>query len=129
MNFITNLFALFGILRFRTESIPVREMTYLFLVIGVALINSMMEFNDVLYGIILSNALIIVPAWVMEAFLTRNSYKKKEIVYDNMDDVFDGEEILKEKLSELTGYEIRKIKVTKVDLVRRMATIIIYFKI
>ena len=43
-------------------------------------------------GIILSNTLIIIPAWIMEAFLTRNSYIKKEIIYDNMDDVFDGEE-------------------------------------
>lgn len=128
LGFALGLFALFGILRFRTESIPVREMTYLFLVIGVAMINSLVNFQDVFNGIILSNTLIIIPAWIMEAFLTRNSYIKKEIIYDNMDDVFDGEEILKEKLSELTGYEIRKLKVTRVDLVRRMANITIYYK-
>ncbi|MEE4116958.1 MAG: DUF4956 domain-containing protein [Marinilabiliaceae bacterium] len=128
MGFALGLFALFGILRFRTESIPVREMTYLFLVIGVAMINSLVKFQDVFNGIILSNTLIILPAWILEAFLTRNSYRKKEIIYDNMDDVFDGEEILKEKLTELTGYEIRKLIITRVDLVRRMANITIYYK-
>ena len=128
LGFALGLFALFGILRFRTESIPVREMTYLFLVIGVAMINSLVNFQDVFNGIVLSNTLIVLPAWALEAFLTRNNFRKKEIVYDNMDDVFDGEENLKDKLMELTGYEIRKLKVTKVDLVRRHATITIYYK-
>ena len=128
LGFALGLFALFGILRYRTESIPVREMTYLFLVIGVAMINSLIPFNDVINGIILSNTLIVLPTWGLEAFLTRNNFRKKEIVYDNMDDVFDGEENLKDKLMELTGYEIRKLKVTKVDLVRRLATITIYYR-
>ena len=128
LGFALGLFALFGMLRFRTESIPVREMTYFFLVIGVAMINSLVAFQDVLIGIILYNTLIVLPAWALEAFLSRNSYRKKEIIYDNMDDIFDGEENLKEKISELTGYEIRKLKVSKVDLVRRSANIIIYYK-
>jgi len=128
LGFALGLFALFGILRFRTESIPVREMTYLFLVIGVAMINSLVNFNDILNGIVLSNALIVLPVWLLESFLTRNSYRKKEIIYDNMDDIFDGDENLREKITELTGYEIRRLKVTKVDLVRRSATIIIYYK-
>lgn len=128
LGFALGLFALFGMLRFRTESIPVREMTYFFLVIGVAMINSLVNFQDILVGIILSNTLIILPTWALEVFLTRNSYRKKEIIYDNMDDIFDGEENLKEKISELTGYEIRKLKVSKVDLVRRSANIIIYYK-
>lgn len=128
LGFALGLFALFGILRFRTESIPVREMTYLFLVIGIAMINSLVNFQDVLNGIILSNALVIIPTWILEAFICKNNFKKKEIVYDNMEDVFDGEEVLKDKLSELTGYKIRKVRVTKVDLVRRSAIIIIYYK-
>lgn len=128
LGFALGLFALFGILRFRTESIPVREMTYLFLVIGVAMINSLVNFQDVLNGIVLSNTLIIIPTWILEAFMCKHNYKKKEIVYDNMEDIFGGEEILKDKLSELTGYEIRKLRVTKVDLVRKSAVIIIYYK-
>ena len=128
LGFALGLFALFGILRFRTESIPVREMTYLFLVIGVALINSLVNFADILNGIIISNTLIIIPAWLLEAFLCKHSYKKKDIVYDKVEDIYDSDEVLKEKLQEITGYEIRKLRVNKIDMTRGVALITIYYK-
>lgn len=128
LGFALGLFALFGILRFRTESIPVREMTYLFLVIGVSMINSLVNFADILNGIILSNTLIIIPTWLLEAFLCQQSYKKKEIIYDNMEDVFKGDKYLKERLVELTGYEIRRIKIERIDMIKKAATVIIYYK-
>lgn len=128
LGFALGLFALFGILRFRTESIPVREMTYLFLVIGVALINSLVNFADILNGIVLSNTLIIIPAWLLEVFLCKHSYKKKDIVYDKVEDIYDSDEALKEKLQEITGYEIRKLRVNKIDMTRGVALITIYYK-
>jgi uncharacterized membrane protein len=128
LGFALGLFALFGILRFRTESIPVREMTYLFLVIGVAMINSLVNFADVLNGIILSNTMIIIPAWILEAFLCKHSYKKKEIIYDKVEDIYDNDETLKEKITEMTGYDIRRLKVTKIDMTRKVAFITIYYK-
>lgn len=128
LGFALGLFALFGILRFRTESIPVREMTYLFLVIGVAMINSLVNFADIFNGIILSNTLIVIPAWMMELFLCKHSYKKKDIIYNKIEDIYDGDEILKEKITEMTGYEIRRLKVTKIDMTRGVAFITIYYK-
>ncbi len=128
LGFALGLFALFGILRFRTESIPVREMTYLFLVIGVALINSLVNFADILNGIVLSNTLVIIPAWLLEAFLCKHSYKKKDIVYDKVEDIYDSDEVLKEKLTKITGYEIRKLRVNKIDMTRGVALITIYYK-
>lgn len=128
LGFALGLFALFGILRFRTESIPVREMTYLFLVIGVAMINSLVNFADILNGIILSNTLIVIPAWFLEMFLCKHSYKKKDIIYDKVEDIYDSDESLKQKLQELTGYEIRKLRVNKIDMTRGVAMITIYYK-
>lgn len=128
LGFALGLFALFGILRFRTESIPVREMTYLFLVIGVAMINSLVNFVDILNGIVLSNTLIIVPAWLLEAFLCKHSYKKKDIVYDKVEDIYASDEFLRKKMEEITGYEIRKLKVNKIDMTRGVAMITIYYK-
>ncbi len=128
LGFALGLFALFGILRFRTESIPVREMTYLFLVIGVAMINSLVNFVDILNGIVLSNTLIIVPAWLLEAFLCKHSYKKKDIVYDKTEDIYESDEFLKAKLEEITGYEIRRLRVNKIDMTRGVAMITIYYK-
>lgn len=129
LGFALGLFALFGILRFRTESIPVREMTYLFLTIGVSMINSLVNFIDPINGIILSNTLVIVPAWILEAFLCRNNVKKQEIVYDNLEDVFAGERVLIKKIQEITGYKIRKLRINKVDLTRKQANIMIYYKL
>lgn len=128
LGFALGLFALFGILRFRTESIPVREMTYLFIVIGIAMINSMVDFIDPINGIILSNTMIIVPAWILEAFLCRNNIKKQEIVYENIEDVFAGDAVLIKRISEITGYSIRKIRILRVDLMLKKATIMIYYK-
>jgi len=128
LGFALGLFALFGILRFRTESIPVREMTYLFIVIGVAMINALVNFMDPINGIVLSNTMIIVPAWILEAFLSRNIVKKQEIIYENLEDVFAGDEILGKRMGEITGYTIRKVRVLKVDLVAKKATIMIYYK-
>ena len=129
LGFALGLFALFGILRFRTESIPVREMTYLFLTIGISMINSLVNFIDPINGIILSNTLVIVPAWILEAFLCRNNVKKQEIVYDNLEDVFAGEKVLIKKIEEITGYKIRKIRINKVDISRKQASVMIYYKI
>ena len=129
LGFALGLFALFGILRYRTESIPVREMTYMFLVIGLAMVNSLVNFGNPVNGILLLNTLVIIPTWILEVFLRRHHVRKQEIVYDNIDDVYLAENDLIKKLKEFTGLEINKARVEKVDLVRKQANIIIYFKV
>jgi len=121
------LFALFGILRFRTQAIPVREMTYLFLVIAVSMINSLVEFSDPVNGIILYNTLILIPVWILEIFLCTNKHMRKEVIYNKLEDVFQGEEHLIKVLSELTGLKIVKIKIGKIDLERQQAILTVYY--
>ncbi len=122
------LFALFGILRFRTQAIPVREMTYLFLVIAVSMINSLVQFADPINGIILYNTFILLPVWILEIFLSTNKHMIKEITYHNLEDVYKGEEHLKTVLKELTGLKIIKVDIGKIDLVRQQATLTVYYK-
>lgn len=122
------LFAIFGILRFRTQAIPVREMTYLFLVIAVSMINSLVDFADPVNGIILYNTLIIIPIWILEIFLCTNKHMIKEIIYDKLEDVYQGEKHLKDILKELTGLNIIKVEIGKIDLVRQQATLTIYYR-
>ena len=93
------------------------------------MINSLVNFADILNGIILSNTLIVLPAWALEVFLSIHSYKKKDIIYDKVEDIFDEDNILKEKLTQQTGYEIRKLKVNKIDMTRGVAFITIYYKV
>lgn len=127
LGFALGLFALFGILRFRTESIPVREMTYMFLSIGIAMINSLVDFMDPINGIILSNTLVILPVWALESFLSRTSIGKQELVYDNLEDVYAGEEALAVKIEEKTGFKIRRIRITRIDMQAGKANITIYY--
>ncbi|MFO7754874.1 MAG: DUF4956 domain-containing protein [Bacteroidales bacterium] len=128
LGFALGLFALFGILRFRTQSIPVREMTYLFLVIGVSMINSLVNFSDPVNGIILYNTLIIIPVWILEIFLCTNRHMQKEIIYDKLDDVYQGEKHLAGILRELTGLNITRIKIGRIDLVKQQANLVIYYR-
>ena len=122
------LFALFGILRFRTQAIPVREMTYLFLVIAVSMINSLVDFADPVNGIIVYNTLILIPVWILEIFLCTNKRMKKEIVYDKLEDVYQGEEHLKVILTELTGLKITRVDIGKIDVVGQRATLTVYYR-
>jgi uncharacterized membrane protein len=127
LGFALGLFALFGILRFRTESIPVREMTYMFLSIGIAMINSLVDFMDPINGIILSNTLVILPVWALESFLSSTGIGKQELVYDNLEDVYAGEEALAVKIEEKTGFKIRRIRITRIDMQAGKANITIYY--
>jgi len=128
LGFALGLFALFGILRFRTESIPVREMTYLFLAIGLSIINSLVDFSDPVNGIILYNTLVLIPVWLLEIFLNKNRQKRKDIIYDKLEDVYKGEEYMKEILREKTGLDIFKVKIGKFDYFRNVANLTIYYK-
>ncbi|MCF8222558.1 MAG: DUF4956 domain-containing protein [Bacteroidales bacterium] len=128
LGFALGLFALFGILRFRTQSIPVREMTYLFLVIGVSMINSLVNFSDPVNGIILYNTLIIIPVWILEIFLCNNTHKQKEVVYDKLEDVYQGEKHLRTILKDITGLNIQKVKIGKIDFVKQQANLTVYYR-
>lgn len=128
LGFALGLFALFGILRFRTQSIPVREMTYLFLVIGVSMINSLVNFSDPVNGIILYNTLIIIPVWILEIFLCTNRHMQKEIIYDKLEDVYQGEKHLRTILKDITGLNIQKVKIGKIDFVKQQANLTVYYR-
>ncbi|MGM0528713.1 MAG: DUF4956 domain-containing protein [Bacteroidota bacterium] len=128
VGFALGLFALFGILRFRTQAIPVREMAYLFLVIAISMINSLVPFANPLNGIILYNSLILISVWILEIFLSTNKRVRKEIVYNNLEDVYKGEEHLITVLKELTGLNISKVNIGKIDLTRQQASLTVYYR-
>ncbi len=128
LGFALGLFALFGILRYRTESIPVREMTYLFLVIGISMINSLVNFIDPINGILLLNTLILLPTWIMEMFLTKSNIRKQELIYNVVEDAYLSEADLIVRLKQVTGLNIMKARVTKIDLKRHQVNIIIFYR-
>lgn len=119
------LFMIFGIMRYRTEMIPIREMTYLFTAIAMAVINGINTINDQL---ILANALIIALLAFIEYGLYRKRYSWRLVCYERI------ELIRPERRTELIadlelrlGHKVNRVEVGNVDFLRDVAYIKVYY--
>lgn len=76
LGFALGLFAIFAILRFRTETIRVKEMTYFFIIIGVSAINALSNNNTSLIELVFANVSILTLLFILEYYINRNSIKE-----------------------------------------------------
>jgi hypothetical protein len=123
------LFAIFTILRLRTTNVNIKDMAYMFTTIGLSVINSLKLLGFPLLGVIIINAIIIGSAYVLEEFLVKNSSESYSIVYRNLELLRSNKKqrLLKD-ISELTGKEVIKVKVRRVDYRSEIALLDIYYK-
>ncbi len=122
------LFAIFGIIRYRTDPIEIKEMTYLFVVIGVSVINSLANKKMSYAEIIGANAIIVLVLTILERYWTLKHETIKSIVYDNLGNIKpQNYSHLKSDLEERTGLNIHKISVGKIDFFKNVAQITIYY--
>lgn len=128
MGFALGLFAIFGIIRYRTEPIPIKEMTYLFIIIGVSVINALFGKNVGYAQIFLTNVIILLSFYILERFLTLRREETLEVYYDKVANIhlMKEEELLRD-LKELTGLNIRRYKINHVDYLRDTSKITLYF--
>jgi hypothetical protein len=122
------LFAIFGILRYRTIQISIKEMTYLFVVIGVSVINSLASKKVSYTDLLFVNAVVICMTWIAEIFLFRKPLKTHSIIYDKI------ELIKPEKRGELiadlecrTGLKIKRIEIGRISFLRDTVKILIFY--
>lgn len=127
------LFAVFSMLRYKTEEITIKDMTYLFLTIAIGLISAVTKIKDTadsmeylfLIGI---NAIILVITYLLE----RNIFIKKEnvntILYENLDMIKEGksDELLAD-LKLRTGFNIHRYSINKIDFLKNTVQIKIYY--
>lgn len=126
--FALGLFAIFGIIRYRTYAVPIREMTYLFIVITLAVINALAPLAASAIEIGLANLLIWVLAWVLERLWFVEHLATKVVVYDRIELLHEGRRAeLIADLEQRTGVSIVNIEIGKVDLLRDTANIKIHF--
>ncbi len=120
------LFGIFSIMRYRTDTMPVREMTYLFLLICLSVVNALastMTFAE----LIITDAIIVVSVWVCESRLKLEPCKL--IQYDRIELVKpECREELVADLEKRTGLDIIKVEVGGMDLLRDMAVLKVYYK-
>lgn len=128
LSLAVGLFAIFGILRFRTDPIPIKEMSYLFTGITISVINALSFDFFVLHQVLIANVLL----WTLLAFMERVFYKTKEsclpLLYDRLDLLApEKREDLLEDLRSRTGLDISEVKIKQFDLLKETAELVIYF--
>lgn len=121
------LFAVFSMLRYRTESLDITEMTYLFLSIAFGLLNALISANW--YEILLIDLLILGFIIVFESKWVANHESSKKIIYDRLDLLAKSDKTdLLLDLSKRTGYSVTKVEVDSMDLLKDVAMLVIYYK-
>ncbi|MEO9510951.1 MAG: DUF4956 domain-containing protein [Flavobacteriaceae bacterium] len=122
------LFAIFGIIRYRTDPIPIKEMTYLFVVIGVSVINSLANKKMSYSEIIGANFLIIAILFLIERYWALKQEESKSIIYENIENIKpENYETLKSDLENRTGLHINKVTIGEVDFLKDTAKVTIFY--
>jgi hypothetical protein len=132
------LFAIFGIMRFRTEAVPIREMTYLFMLIAVSVVNALSraEYHPKadywdgfgIVTIVFVNLVFLGMAWLFESSKLVSSSCSKYIKYDNVALIApDKREELKADLEKRTGLKIQRIEIGLVDFLKDACLIRIFY--
>lgn len=128
LGFALGLFAIFGIIRYRTDPIPIKEMTYLFLVIGVSVVNALSNKKVSHAELIFANLMIVFITYGMERIWLLRHETRKNITYEKID------LILPEKRAELladlkvrTGIDVIRVEIRRIDFLRDTANLRIFY--
>ena len=120
------MFGIFSIMRYRTDAMPVREMTYLFIVLCLSVVNALASTMPLL-ELLLTDLLIVFCVWVCEKYLKVEPCKL--IQYDRMELIKpERREDLMEDIKNRTGLDVIKIEVGGIDMLRDMAVLKVYYK-
>ncbi|MDX9727053.1 MAG: DUF4956 domain-containing protein [Bacteroidales bacterium] len=123
------LIAIFAVLRFRTRNFSLKDMSYIFATIGISVINSLKLVGFPVLGVIIFNLIIISTALLLEQFTLNHNTTNHSIVFGDLDllKTAKKQKMLKE-LTTLTGREVVRFKITKVDYKQNEAEIDIFYK-
>ena len=129
IGFALGLFAIFGIIRYRTNPIPIKEMTYLFIVIGISVINGLSNMNISYLELVFTNVITIIVIYLLERIWLIKSDFRKIIDYENTELVQPGrrEELIKD-LKERTKLDITKIEIGRINYIRDSVRIRIHYR-
>lgn len=128
LGFALGLFAIFGIIRYRTDPIPIKEMTYLFIVIGLSVMNALVNKKISFAEMAFANAAIVAATYGLEHVWLLRHESQKTVVYENIELVkAHRKDELHADLEQRTGLKINRIEVAKMDFLRDTANLLIYF--
>lgn len=122
------LFAIFGIIRYRTDAIPIKEMTYLFVVIGISVINALSGKDASHISMFFINLVLLILIYGFEYIWLLKHETSKLIIYEKIDLIKPEKRAeLKMDLESRTGLKINRITIGKIDFLRDTAQIFIHY--
>jgi hypothetical protein len=128
IGFALGIFAIFGIIRYRTEQVPIREMTYLFTITAISVINALsiqMSYTQM----VATNLVIILVIWGLEASRWLKHTNSKMVLYDRIQLILpEREKELIDDLKKRTGLDIIRVEVGHIDFSRDVAFIKVYYE-
>jgi len=126
IGFAFGLFAMFGILRYRTSTIPIKEMTYLFTAITLALVNAISPID---WTMGFMNLAILIFVFAMEKLWFANKEQSKRITYEKIDLIKEGKvEVIIADLRERTQMDVTRFEINSMNLVNDTAVLKVFYK-
>ena len=127
LGFALGLFAVFGILKYRTDPIPIREMTYLFVVIGIAVVNALANKKVSFAELFLTNAAILLCVWMLENWLFKNE-GHIDIIYERIEKIrTEDRQTLIEDVEKRTGLKVKRVDFIRIDFLKDVAYLRVYY--
>ena len=130
LGFALGLFAIFGIIRYRTDAIPIKEMTYLFIVIGISVINALANKKVSYVELAFTNAAIVFGLFLLEKRLMLKQEGSIRLIYEKIENIHDDKkDLIIADLKERTGINIKRYEIQKIDFLKDVADITLYFNV
>ncbi|MBU0764364.1 MAG: DUF4956 domain-containing protein, partial [Bacteroidetes bacterium] len=128
LGFALGLFAIFGIIRYRTNPIPIKEMTYLFVIIGISVINALANKKVSYVELLFTNVAIVVLIFILERVWLLKHESFKTVIYENIELIKPERYIeMKKDVEKRTGLKIRRIEVGRINFLNDTARLRIYY--
>lgn len=128
LGFAFGLFAMFSLLRYRTDPIPIKEMTYLFIVIGISVMNSLSSKKVSYFELILTNAAIVGITYGLEKVWLKRHESTMRVIYEKIELIKpENHELLLKDLRERTGLDIHRYRITRINFLRDIARIDVFY--
>ncbi len=129
LGFALTLFGVFGILRYRTEQIRSRDLTYLFIVIGLGIINGVADRSISVAELLVINGVIVALTAAIELGVSGTPELSTPMCYDRLELLQPGkEDALVADIADRTGLTVLRVQTERIDLLRDAAEITIYFR-
>jgi len=123
------LFAIFSVLRYRTNPIPIREMTYIFIIIALPVMNSILLSENGFVPLLVANLLIVLILFIIERGWGFKFLAHQTIIYEKIELIKpENRQLLLEDLHQRTGYAITRLEIGAIDFLRDTAKIEIFYE-